>query len=142
MSRPPLDRHLRLKKGSIVRYLLEEAGVFPTSVLLNIREKLDFEEKAQVAENIGYGVLKIPDNAILWIIDGQHRIEALKRAEAEKPEFKEYPVPVSILSLQNRFDEMLLFHIVNSRQQRIPTVIAYRQLQKMYEKVKIEEQYK
>ena len=86
--------------------------------------------------------MKIPDNAILWIIDGQHRIEALKRAEAEKPEFKEYPVPVSILSLQNRFDEMLLFHIVNSRQQRIPTVIAYRQLQKMYEKVKIEEQYK
>jgi DGQHR domain-containing protein len=141
-QRPPLERRLKPRKGSIVRYLLEEAGIFPTSVLLNIREKIEFKEERKISEKISYGTLRIPDNVKLWIIDGQHRIEALKRAEAEKPKFANYPIPVSILNLQSRFDEMLLFYIVNSRQQRIPTVIAYRQLQKMYEQVKIAEQYK
>jgi len=141
-QRPPYESRLRQKgRASIVRYLLEEMGVFPTSVLLNVRCNLSFKEELKISEKISYGKLTIPDNERLWIVDGQHRLEALKRVTSIKPEFENYPVPVTIMSLKNKFDEMLLFYIVNSRQKRIPTDIAYRHLQSMVEKVEVEERY-
>ena len=140
-QRPPSESRLKPKKGSIIKYILDELGVFPTSVLLNVREELEFKEKSKVSENIVYGELVLPENITLWIIDGQHRIEALKRIVSEKPEINNYPVPVSILNLKSKFDEMLLFYIVNSRQKRIPTDLAYRHMQSMVEKVRIEEKY-
>jgi DGQHR domain-containing protein len=141
-QRPPVESRLgRTGRASIVRYLLEEMGVFPTSVLLNVRCKLDFKEELKITEKISYGKLTIPDNEILWIIDGQHRLEALKRVTSFKPEFEKYPVPVTIMSLKDKFDEMLLFYIVNSRQKKIPTDIAYRHLQSMVKKVEVKEQY-
>lgn len=140
-QRPPSESRLKPKKGSIIKYILDELGVFPTSVLLNVREELEFKEKSKVSENIVYGELVLPENITLWIIDGQHRIEALKRIVSEKPEIINYPVPVSILNLKSKFDEMLLFYIVNSRQKRIPTDLAYRHMQSMVEKVRIEEKY-
>jgi len=141
-QRPPLESRLKpVGKASIVRYLLEEAGIFPTSVLLNVRHKLEFKEEMKINDKISFGKLIIPDNVKLWIVDGQHRLEALKRVSSLKPEFEEYPVPVTIMDLENRFDEMLIFYIVNSRQKRIPTDIAYRHLQSMVEKVEVEEKY-
>jgi DGQHR domain-containing protein len=141
-QRPPEESRLKPDKGSIVRYLLNEMGLFPTSVLLNIRENLEFKEEVQLDAKISFGKLKIPDETRLWIIDGQHRITALQRAMNRKPELENYPVPVSITCLKEKFEEMLLFYIVNSRQRRIKTELAYRQLQSMYEKVKIKEQFK
>ncbi|MEM2260747.1 MAG: DGQHR domain-containing protein [Candidatus Methanomethylicaceae archaeon] len=143
-QRPPLERRLKPGKGSIVEYILKELGVFPTSVLLNIRGEIKFMENEKITENVSIGKLILPENEKLWIIDGQHRIEALKRTVREKPELEDYPLPVSILNLRDpdRFEEMLLFYIVNSRQKRIPTDVAYRHLQAMIEKVKIEEKHK
>ena len=133
-QRPPLESRLRpTGRASIIRYLLKEAGILPTSVLLNIRCKLKFREEGKITDEISFGKLIIPDNEKLWIVDGQHRLEALKRATSLRPEFAEYPVPVTIMDLDNRFEEMLLFYIVNSRQKRIPTDIAYRHLQSMVE---------
>jgi DGQHR domain-containing protein len=141
-QRPPLEARLKQTGGaSVVKYLLEEAGIFPTSVLLNVRRKLDFKEELKITDEISYGMLSIPDDEKLWIVDGQHRLEALKRASSIKPELEKYPVPVTIMDLNDKFDEMLLFYIVNSRQRRIPTDIAYRHLQSMVEKVEIEEKY-
>ena len=132
-QRPPSEARFGTGRGSIVRYLLRELGAFPTSVLLNVREqkgKLNFDIKSKI-NGIEFGELSIPENEPLWIIDGQHRIEALKRATASRPEFADYPVPVSILNLKDRFDEMLHFYIVNSRQRRIKTDLVYKHLQLM-----------
>lgn len=76
----------------------------------------------------------IPEDAKLVIIDGQHRLEALKRARERKPELDEYPLPVSLMNLKDKFDEMVHFYIVNSRQKSIPTDLVYRQLQIFMEK--------
>jgi DGQHR domain-containing protein len=141
-QRPPEESRLKPGKGSVVRYLLDEMGIFPTSVLLNTRGTLAFKEEVKLSDKISLGELTIPDNERLIIIDGQHRIEAIKRATKQKQELEEYPVPVSITNLKDKFEEMLLFYIVNSRQKRIKTELAYRQLQTMYERVKIKEQYK
>ncbi|MEM4591594.1 MAG: DGQHR domain-containing protein [Nitrososphaerota archaeon] len=141
-QRSPLESRVKPRKGSVVKYILDELGVFPTSVLLNVRDNtLKFMPAKKLNENIEYGTLHIDDSTSLWIIDGQHRIEALIRASAEHPELEEYPLPVSILNLSDKFDELVHFYIVNSRQKKIPTGIAYRHMQQMYEAVKIRATY-
>jgi hypothetical protein len=45
----------------------------------------------------------IPSGNRYRIIDGQHRIEALKMALATKSELSDYPLPVSILNLKSQF---------------------------------------
>jgi len=141
-QRPPLESRLKGKgRASILKYLLEEAGIFPTSVLLNVRCKLDFKEEINLTEKISFGKLIIPDDEKLWIIDGQHRLEALKRIISIRPELDNYPVPITLMDLEDKFLEMLMFYIVNTRQKKIPTDIAYKHMQKMVEKVKIEEKF-
>jgi len=51
-----------------------------------------------------------------------------------QPELKSYPVPVSIMNLKGKFDEMVHFYLVNSRQKKIPTDLVFRQLQVFSEK--------
>jgi len=128
-QRLPSERRLSMMRGSAVRYLMKELGYFPTSLLLNVRGDVTFiEDKKQ--DGFRYGVLDVPGEEF-WVIDGQHRIEALKRAIARNRDFEEYPVIVSILRLPDRFDEMLLFYIVNRRQRGVKTELVYRHLQRM-----------
>jgi len=129
-QRLPSERRLSWGRGSAVRYLVREFGCFPTSVLLNIRGELSFEEEIDLGWCI-LGELTIDDDAKLWLIDGQHRVEALKRAVERNADFEEYPVIVSLLRLPKRFDELMLFYIVNRRQRSVPTDLAYRHLQRM-----------
>jgi len=138
-QRAPKDSRFRPKgKRSIVSYLLRESGVFPTSVLLNIRGTIDFKPEKQLSKNIELGEITLPDDEEYWIIDGQHRINALQRAIAQEPSFRDYPVPVTLTNTTDKFDEMLNFYIVNSRQYKIPTDLVYRHLQSMQEKAVLE----
>lgn len=128
-QRIPEEGRFSEGRGSIVRYLMKEIGCFPTSVLLNVRGELAFEED----DDLGWcalGELDIGEER-LWLIDGQHRVEALKRAIERNADFEGYPVVVSILRLPKRFDELMLFYIVNRRQRSVPTDLAYRHLQRM-----------
>jgi DGQHR domain-containing protein len=128
-QRVPEERRFTERRGSIVRYLIKEMGCFPTSILLNVRGELTYEED----EDFGWcslGELDIGEER-LWLIDGQHRVEGLKRAIERNAEFEKYPVVVSILQLPERFDELMLFYIVNRRQRGVPTELAYRHLQRM-----------
>jgi DGQHR domain-containing protein len=128
-QRSTIESRFGSGRGSIVRYLMNELGAFPTSVLINIRSDVEFHSKTKIGENIEIGELIFPDDEQPIIIDGQHRIEALKRAHIKKPELANYPLPVSIMNLNERFDEMVHFYLVNSRQKKIPTDLVYRQLQ-------------
>jgi len=128
-QRAPSEARFGTGRGSIVRYLLNELGAFPTSILINVRGDIKFESKAGIGKNIDMGEITLSDDEKPIIIDGQHRWEALKRASMSKPELKDYPLPVSIMNLKDKFDEMVHFYIVNSRQKKIPTDLVYRQLQ-------------
>lgn len=129
-QRPPDERRLGWRRGSALRYLLRELGCFPTSILLNIRGELIFREEWS-SGILTLGELHIDDGEPLWVIDGQHRVEALRRAVERNPEYENYPLIVSIMRLPDRFDELLLFYIVNRRQRSVPTDLAYRHLQRM-----------
>jgi len=133
-QRQPKETRFGTGRGSIVRYLLDEMGAFPTSVLVNVRGSLKFQSKIKMNEVMDFGELTIPDEETLYIIDGQHRLEALKRATSTQPDLEDYPLPVSILNLKDKFDEMLHFYIVNSRQKKIPTDLVFKQLQMMVDK--------
>jgi len=111
------------------RYLLDEEGIFPTSILVNVRGRVEFNPSCSVNGFGELGVLTIPDKSLpLLIIDGQHRIMAIKVAAREDLQFENYAVPVSILTLDDSFDEMRQFYVVNSRQKSVPTGLAQRQL--------------
>lgn len=133
-QRAPIETRFGTGRGSIVRYLLNELGAFPTSILINIRGEIVYEPKTKIGKNLEVGEIVISDDEKPIIIDGQHRWEALKRASLEKPELENYPLPVSIMNMKEKFDEMVHFYIVNSRQRKIPTDLVYRQLQVFSEK--------
>jgi DGQHR domain-containing protein len=129
-QRLPDERRLGEGRGSVVRYLVKEMGCFPTSVLVNVRGEIGFEEK----QNLGWclsGELVLDEGERLWLIDGQHRVEALRRAIQRNADFEKYPVVVSLLNMSSRFDEMMFFYVVNRRQRGVPTDLAYRHLQRM-----------
>lgn len=128
-QRLPGVNRLSDRRGGVVRYLLKDLGCFPTSILVNVRERVSFE-KISVNEYYEVGKLDLGDSK-LWLIDGQHRVEALKRAFERNSNFEDYPLIVSILVKPSRFDELLLFYVVNKKQKSVPTDLAYRHLQRM-----------
>jgi len=129
-QRLPQETRFTDARGSILRYLTKEKGGFPTSILVNVRGGLSFMEE----QDFGYfslGELEIDDHEKLWLLDGQHRVEALRRLIEEKEKFRDYPVILSILNLDRKFDELMYFYVVNRRQKVVPMELVYRHLQRM-----------
>jgi len=109
--------------GEVAWYLREAEGIMPTSILVSIRSDVKFNEEKRK--------LDIPDEVILWIIDGQHRVAGLERAiEQGAQELNDYPLPVVVMVNPNKFDEMRAFYLVNSRAKSVPTDVAERILQR------------
>ncbi len=128
-QRRPEASRLRDKRGGVLRYLLREIGCFPTSILLNVRGDARFTPERDLGW-CSLGKLDVGEER-LWLIDGQHRMEALRLAIQRNTDFEDYPIIVSILRRPERFDELMLFYIVNRRQRSVSTNLAYRHLQRM-----------
>jgi len=129
---------LRTGKLGVPGYLLNQMGIFPTSILVNVRKEegtVKFEKKGSIGDFIEIGDLVVPDHPIWYVIDGQHRLEGLKIATRKKEDLAKYPV---ILTMTNEdvLYEMLIFYIVNSRVKSVPTGLAYRILQRMLYDIK------
>ena len=107
-QRPPIDRRLR----EVAKYVLEEQGILPTSVLLATRPEeagVEFETIEVMGPTIEWGKLTIRNEATLWIVDAQHRYFGLQRAHEKtggQTELEEYPFPVSIMESVDRYQEM------------------------------------
>jgi DGQHR domain-containing protein len=134
-QRPLIESRLK----PVVRYLTKEEGVFPTSVLVNVRKEdigdgnavtFDpFKLKGDGA-NPDHGTLTIPDGVKLWIEDGQHRTEGLRYAIDKEglEHLKDYPIPVTISVGLDVPSEMRRFYVVNTRQRGVPADVAERHL--------------
>ena len=81
-----------------MRYLTKDLGCFPTSILVNVRGNLTYTMERDLGWS-SIGRLEIDDSEKLWLLDGQHRVEALRQAKDGNIEFEKYPVVVSILQL-------------------------------------------
>ena len=135
-QRPPVDRRLR----DIAKYMKEEYGILPTSVLLGTRGDdpvpIEFDARGDSDGTGEWGLLTVPETAKLWIVDGQHRYfgvnHAYERGGVEA--LDSYPFPVTIMENIDRYMEMIHFNLINTRQRKMPTDIVDRHLMQRQER--------
>ena len=99
--------------------------VSPPAILVNIR---DIDKDKIKYEN---GKLEIPDEIILWLVDGQHRVAGLRElleSSGEKYENIEFPVVIQVGD--SIYQEAKQFVIVNTSQKRVRTDLGERFLVK------------
>lgn len=112
-QRPP-ERSRITRIGT---YLIKEQGdgLYPNAVLLGSRKPLLFDAMSRR--------LELPSDPVLRIIDGQHRIEGLRYAIYEKQEthLAFLPIPVVIVEIQDRTEEMNQFRIINGTAKSVRT---------------------
>lgn len=121
-QRPLSERAIEKVKEFILRETPNP--LLPTAILANSRYPLDFKEQEG-----GFGTLHIKDR--LFIIDGQHRLEAWKSMMADsqlQEQWGDYELPVVILSGFESYQEIEQFYVINSRQKKIKTDLAQRHL--------------
>jgi len=137
-QRRPIRSHYT-KVGKYLKEYKEEA-LLPTAVFLNSRNKLDFRPFSEGSYNNygddNIGILELPEDGSIYIVDGQHRIFGLSYAieELELEEIRKFPIPVIITDQLNKIEEIRHFHIVNSTQKKVRTDLAERLLRILAEK--------
>lgn len=94
----------------------------PTAVLLNVRENAN--EILQEAEDGGLAMFK-PNGYEFFVVDGQHRIEALAKLVEENPEkWSGYQVSFVCMLGADEIEEMTQFYVVNSTAKSVRTDLA------------------
>lgn len=131
-----IGRYLRGAMGRVTS--TNAPSLFPTSVLLAVREDVDFTPTNGDADQHGAGwgrpgVLNVAEDQVLWVIDGQHRIKgletAIEEAEAEvKGLLKDYTLPVTIMVCKNKIHELIHFVTINKQAKNVRTDLAERLL--------------
>jgi len=120
----PLSRY---RGSQISYYLTNEEGLFPTSILLNVRGNIEF---VPLSEGSNIGKLVIPEKSLpLYLVDGQHRLYGLQYTIGYKrlEEYLEYELPVTIMRL-DKIAEVGMFYKINKRQKGVPVDIAERNI--------------
>lgn len=110
------------RSGAFAIYLVKEKGISPSTVFLNVRD-----EKPLKFNRIegAYGFLEIPDDTVLWEIDGQHRAAGFRLATMDDPKLGNFMVPV-VITRTKMYEEAEQFYIINQTQKRMRTDLAER----------------
>lgn len=92
----------------------------PTAVLLNVRDNAS----AVIEESEGITMFR-PNGHDLYVVDGQHRIEALAKLVEENPEkWSSYEIPFVCMIGADETEEMTQFYVVNSTAKSVRTDLA------------------
>ena len=113
---------------------ITKGGVFPTSILVNYRGKINFEtEDSNDLQE--WGTLRLDDNQKLNIVDGQHRELSLLHAikKMQRDDLRDFQIPVVISNFQTELEEMQNFRIINRKQKSVPTDLTDRLIAKELE---------
>ena len=112
------QRALSMARARAFGRFIDGGNISPSSILLNLRD-------GEVAEH-PEGTLNLPEEATIWIVDGQHRIEGLRFAIQRDPALNELEFPVVIMSQPSSYDEAKQFVIINKTQKGVRTDLAER----------------
>jgi DGQHR domain-containing protein len=105
----------------LVADLLADRVDLPTAVLLNVR---DFQEDEHLVQRDG--ALYFRPDGRLYVVDGQHRIEALAKLIERAPErWSSFPIAFVCLLGADELEEMTEFYVVNSTAKSVRTDLAY-----------------
>lgn len=115
----------------------------PTAILLNLRNRN--AESAVVGGILNLNSLrsasKEPNDGKFYVVDGQHRVLALRRLIEEFDELKwaEYQIPFICMLGATEKEEMEQFYLVNSKAKSVRTDLAYELLYQRAEDAEVME---
>lgn len=116
------------RSSSFLRYLVKKEGISPLSVLLNYRDKVKF-----IPVKGSFGNIHIPNKSKLWVVDGQHRLEGLRKGVDISDQIKNFEIPIILMSESEPYPEALQFFIVNKTQKGVKADLAQTFLLKVKE---------
>lgn len=95
----------------------------PTAVLLNLRSY----DPAKHLIQTEHGPVFAPSGAELYVVDGQHRIEALARLirSSGGEDWADYEIPFACMMGASEMEELEQFYIVNSTAKSVRTDLAF-----------------
>lgn len=85
------------KVSRIASFIIEKEGILPASIILSIRDP----EARFVSTNGDSGELIVPDNATIYIVDGQHRIFGVQNAATWEKGLRNFGLPAVFLCPAN-----------------------------------------
>ncbi len=117
-QRPPSTTRINQLKTELAQSRVD----LPTAVLLSLR---DFKRAKNIVERDGLTFLVLTDE-VLYVVDGQHRVEALIRLMKQDPDrWASYVLAATILLDANEMEEMEQFYVVNSTAKSVRTDLAF-----------------
>lgn len=100
------------RAADIAAYLDKDNGVLPNNIIVNFTDAVKYDKKT--------GELVIPDEEdIAFVIDGQHRMFGLRRAQAS------YDVIVTAFQSLSIAEQARQFKMINSKQRGVPSSLIY-----------------
>jgi len=118
---------------SFLRFIVKRRGISPLSVLLNYREELSWKKEGELY------CIDLPEKAKLWMVDGQHRLEGLKKGIESSDEIKNFQIPIIIMNEKEQYQEALQFFIVNKTQKGVKADLAQTFLSRVKEEDNLKE---
>ena len=142
------------------RVFEDRRGLMPNPIIANIRPRDDADnegvrsgsdfppgvkiefysdaDRTRVGEAIETGgnatanaTVFLGEEAIAWIVDGQHRGGAVKLLRDRKRLGDDFPIPVKIMLGFERGEEIKQFYYINSQAKNVPTDLTAELLQRM-----------
>jgi DGQHR domain-containing protein len=98
-------------------YVKANGPNFPDSVTLNLRKNPIFKPSPN---NLDLGVLELGDETKFFVVDGQTRLEGMKKAISDGAKMEGFTIMANISVLSDVVDEMLIFRDMNSKAKAVP----------------------
>lgn len=107
----------------------------PPGVSIKFFTEADREQVLEAIESDGSftaaGTLILDDEAVAWIVDGQHRSGAVKMLADKGRLSEDFPVPIKIMVGFGRKEEIKQFYYINSQAKSVATDLTAELLQRM-----------
>src|SRR6266566_3625394 len=128
-SDPPPGGSSRLTAGQThIRWILRQDYWHPYNNADEARIQAAIDTGGNATAN---AVLLLGDEAIAWLVDGQHRGGAVRLLKSQSRIDEEFPVPVKLMLGFGRLEEAKQFFYINSQAKNVPTDLTAELLQRM-----------
>lgn len=108
---------------------------FPPGIDVTYFTRADEARIAVAVESRGNATaaatLLLGDEAIAWLVDGQHRGGAIKLLKDQSRIDPDFPVPIKLMLGFERLEEARQFYYINSQAKNVPTDLTAELLQRM-----------
>jgi len=127
-----LEKH---RARLFAKYIKNEDNISPPAILLSVRESVNFKTK-----DGNWGTLEIPDEAVLYEVDGQHRVGGLRELLRKNELKQKLNFPVIIICIPQlgkkpasnpRYTEAKQFVVINRTQKTVRADLADRFKQRL-----------